>query len=811
VTAILQGSTTYTGALGAEYIVVDLRGTSVEGPSSATDPVDLSKAGTLAGNPNYKIYYSFDPNGFKTGAVTEYTGPIEIFDDVTIYASLGLTVSGVTYYTMPFVIECELPSYTVTFKDWNDTELKTESVRKGDAASAPSDPSRLGYDLTGWDEDFSYITGDTTVTAQYTIKTSFDAGFRFDVGLLRYEVTSPGTLLQPGEVKVLGFVTNPMSPTDLTIPNMISLSYVTFTVTAIDSSAFSMVMNLRSVVLPNTVTSIGNMAFMNCFNMTDINLGSVRTIGNMAFMNTAITKADLSSAVSIDMMAFMSCTELETVHLGPITNIGTSVFNTCLSLKTINLGSVTNIGASAFSGCTALQTIDLSSAVSLGNNAFSSCSGLKTVNFGTSLGTIPNSAFQGCESMTSLDLRGTSVTAIEQDAFWGCGIATLELGPVTNIGMNAFRNCPLPIVAVGPGVTYNSSFPSSTVVVHYDLAVTYVSASMVSGKAYVTATVPVGTINYDLCAGTDTDDTYFGTARNVTMLVFDVTSGTDVYIAVIGLHALAMPISAYGYFTYTENGSSPAMAGDIIHVAPDSVVKITAYASEGFEIVWDAVFAPMVQYGILTIDDVTAYTAIEGEFAVKMFITSNAGGSFTYSVDGSAAKAVPSDGKINAPLGSEVTVTAVPSAGYGFAWSSGAGNTKTVGAEPGLTLSGTFSVLKYNITLPSGNGSFEYRIDSDAGWTAIGAGGTISVPHGSGLQLKALPNSGYTFEWDAAHTKNADGSMTISSVTSAGSVAGMFSETVADEDNNNVIIYAAVAAVAIGLIAGVYFIFVRRP
>ena len=63
------------------------------------------------------------------------------------------------------------PSYTVTFKDWDGTTLKTQTVEEGASATAPSNPSRDGYNFTGWDKTFNNITFDTTITAQYSIKT----------------------------------------------------------------------------------------------------------------------------------------------------------------------------------------------------------------------------------------------------------------------------------------------------------------------------------------------------------------------------------------------------------------------------------------------------------------------------------------------------------------------------------------------------------------------------------------------------------------------------------------------------------------
>ena len=61
----------------------------------------------------------------------------------------------------------KIKSYTVTFVDYNGTELKNETVEHGAQATAPADPTREHYVFTGWDTSFSDITTNVTIRATY--------------------------------------------------------------------------------------------------------------------------------------------------------------------------------------------------------------------------------------------------------------------------------------------------------------------------------------------------------------------------------------------------------------------------------------------------------------------------------------------------------------------------------------------------------------------------------------------------------------------------------------------------------------------
>jgi uncharacterized repeat protein (TIGR02543 family) len=86
-------------------------------------------------------------------------------DDVETAERTDTNVTADITVTAEFAIN----EHTVTFKDHDGTELKTQKVEHGRAATAPTAPTRTGYTFTGWDKEFTNITGDLTVTAQYTI------------------------------------------------------------------------------------------------------------------------------------------------------------------------------------------------------------------------------------------------------------------------------------------------------------------------------------------------------------------------------------------------------------------------------------------------------------------------------------------------------------------------------------------------------------------------------------------------------------------------------------------------------------------
>ncbi len=59
------------------------------------------------------------------------------------------------------------PNYTVSFEDYDGTPLKSESVEQGENATPPSAPARAAHHFTGWDKSYTTVTENRTLVAQY--------------------------------------------------------------------------------------------------------------------------------------------------------------------------------------------------------------------------------------------------------------------------------------------------------------------------------------------------------------------------------------------------------------------------------------------------------------------------------------------------------------------------------------------------------------------------------------------------------------------------------------------------------------------
>ncbi len=123
---------------------------------------------------------------------------------------------------------------------------------------------------------------------------------------------------------------------------------------------------LKSVVLSDGVTAVGDYAFSSCSNLESVTFGnSLKTLG---------------------MYAFSGCEKLIGIVLpASVTEIGDNAFAGCDGLVEADLSGVTEIGSRMFADCTSLKTVKLSAGIRWLGSTFSGCTGLEEIKFNGSV------------------------------------------------------------------------------------------------------------------------------------------------------------------------------------------------------------------------------------------------------------------------------------------------------------------------------------------------------------------------------------------------------------------------------------------
>ena len=261
-----------------------------------------------------------------------------------------------------------------------------------------------------------------------------------DCGSLK-NVTIPNSVTEIGEQAFL----NCSSLTSVTIPNSI---------TSIGIYTFKYCSSLTSVTIPDSVTSIGDYAFACCsslkafygkFASEDNRCLIINGVLN-SFAPAGLTEYVIPDSItSIGGQAFLECSNLKSVTIpNSVTSIRKYAFRNCSSLTSVTIpDGVTSIGERAFQYCTSLTSVTIPDSVtSIGKNAFAGCTSLTSVTISDSVTEIGYAVFWKCSSLTSVSIPD-NVTSIGGQAFQYCTSLTSVTIPdsVTSIGKNAFDVC----------------------------------------------------------------------------------------------------------------------------------------------------------------------------------------------------------------------------------------------------------------------------------------------------------------------------------------------------------------------------------
>lgn len=219
------------------------------------------------------------------------------------------------------------------------------------------------------------------------------------------------------------------------------------TLTSIGKNAFYC-RKLKSIVIPDSVTQIGASAFNGCVSLEKVTLGkNITAIPDSAFSGcTALSEITLSDNIeTIGKKAFYNCGNLRKITFnGELISIGANAFENCKQLTGVEFpDSLETISDKAFLNCEKLENIEFSKNLKvIGAGTFECCKALKIVNLPESLQTMNIGVFKNCSALVDIKI-GDSLTAIPAQAFDGCTkLQNFTVGKaIKTIGNNCFTNC----------------------------------------------------------------------------------------------------------------------------------------------------------------------------------------------------------------------------------------------------------------------------------------------------------------------------------------------------------------------------------
>ena len=365
------------------------------------------------------IYYNLNADT-KKAEVTQRAKGKRYSGDIVIPASV--TYDGVSYSVTSIENRAFENSYSLT------------------SVIIPNSVTSIGEDA------FYQCSGLTSVTIPSSVTTIGSEAFSECTSLTDVHITdieswcniSFGTMNSNPLSYATHLFMNGKEIKDLIIPNG---------VTTIGDETFYGCLGLTSVTIGNSVTSIGSRAFASCSGLKVVSIpDNTVIVGKNAFEGSGVETLTIGAGIEnfvsgfegLDSLVtlrikgnggtiiaskvnskgnisgvFESLKKLSTVELGEgVVSIGDRTFNNCSALHEIEFGGVTSIGESAFTGCGVLSELDLHNVQTIGSYAFSGCSGLKKIILPDSSNDIGTLAFRGCYSLE--DVYGNNIEQLSK-------------------------------------------------------------------------------------------------------------------------------------------------------------------------------------------------------------------------------------------------------------------------------------------------------------------------------------------------------------------------------------------------------------
>ena len=292
--------------------------------------------------------------------------------------------------------------------------------------------AEIGYDKLPSEDGFGYtykfLTTDTIAITDYD---GYDVELNVPSKIDGYTVTSVEGIDTTKTKKIV------LPDTVTTIGDSAFAAYDNFSYSVleeitlpknlktIDDSAFKNCYGLKSIDIPESVTKIGSEAFYGCNNLKNITMKSDIDIGDSAFNGVPAIeyayKEDHSGFLIWNgwVYGYNGSSKTPVIPSG-VVGISDYVFrNSDITAVTISEG-VKYINYSAFEQCASLKNVKLpNTLVRINGSAFKECTSLSSVTFGEGLKTIEREAFTGCEALKEIALPN-GLETLEYDSFADC-------------------------------------------------------------------------------------------------------------------------------------------------------------------------------------------------------------------------------------------------------------------------------------------------------------------------------------------------------------------------------------------------------